>query len=91
METIITYDISGKHVEFKNEMKKLGYQDKIKTDGNCKVIYLPNTTLYHPTKTPMETRDEAKSICDRLNVRFERCFATTWNRNNWAALCGDPF
>ena len=33
METIITYDISAKHVEFKNEMKKLGYQDKIKTDG----------------------------------------------------------
>jgi hypothetical protein len=91
METIITYDISGKHVDFKNEMKRLGYQDRIKTDGNCKIIYLPNTTLYHPTKTPMSARDEAQLICDRLNVMFERCFATTWNRNHWGAICGDPF
>ena len=30
METIITYDISGKHSEFKNEMNKLGYKDRIK-------------------------------------------------------------
>ncbi len=89
METIITYDISGKHVEFKNEMKKLGYQDKV-TDVKCIWIHLPNTTLYHPNKTPIDSREDARIICNRLNVSFERFYATTWNRSNWAALCGNP-
>lgn len=89
METIITYDISAKHVEFKNEMKKLGYQDKIKTDGNCKLIYLPNTTLYHPTKSPINAREDAKSIKNSLRIQLESCVATIWD--NWAAICGEPF
>jgi len=87
METIITYDISGKHSEFKNEMKKLGYQDKV-TDLTCNWIYLPNTTLYHPNKTPVDARENARLICIQLNVSFERFFATIWNRSYWAALCG---
>lgn len=89
MESIITYDISDKHTEFKNEMKLLGYQDKIKGEENCKWIYLPNTTLYHPIKTPVEARTDAKKIKNDLKIELERCIATIWD--NWAAVCGEPF
>ena len=88
METIITYDISAKHVEFKNEMKKLGYQDKIK-DVRCIWIYLPNTTLFHPTKSAVEARTDANSIKNTLRIQLERCIATTWD--SWAVICGEPF
>lgn len=88
METIITYDISDKHTEFKNEMKELGYKDKIK-GVNCEWIYLPNTTLYHPTKRPEEARDDALRIRKILNINLERCIATQWG--SWAAICGSPF
>ena len=91
METIITYDISDKHTEFKNEMKLLGYQDKVRGTKNCEWIYFPNTTLFHPSKDPMIARDEAKRICENLKIKLERCFATIWNRDNWAAVCGNPF
>lgn len=89
METIIAYDISGKHLEFKNEMKKLGYQDKITEAGNCKVLYLPNTTLYHPTKSPVEARTDALNIKNSLKIQLERCIATIWDK--WAAICGESF
>ena len=89
MESIITYDISDKHTEFKNEMKKLGYQDKIKWDGNDSWIYLPNTTLYHPTKTPVEAKVDAKKIKNDLKIDLERCIATIWE--NWSAICGESF
>ncbi|WP_185246249.1 hypothetical protein [Chryseobacterium bernardetii] len=91
METIITYDISGKHTEFKNEMKLLGYQDKVRGIKNCEWIYLPNTTLYHPNKTSHDANGDANKICRKLNTKLERCFSTTWDRNNWWAICGDPF
>lgn len=89
METIITYDISDKHTEFKNEMKLLGYQDKVRGITNCEWIYLPNTTLYHLSKNPSTARDEARKICKNLKIELERCIATIWD--NWAAICGEPF
>jgi hypothetical protein len=91
METIIAYDISDKHTEFKNEMKALGYQDKIPGVKNCKWIYLPNTTLYHPSKNPSTARDETQNICKNLKIKLERCFSTTWNRDYWGAICGEQF
>lgn len=91
METIITYDISDKHTEFKDAMELLGYRDRVRGVKNCEWIYFPNTTLYHPSKTPITARDEAKKICERLNIRLERCFSTIWNRDYWAAVCGSSF
>ncbi|MCY1660106.1 hypothetical protein [Chryseobacterium sp. SL1] len=91
MESIITYDISDKHTEFKNEMKKLGYKDRIKGIKNCEWIYFPNTTLYHAIKSPHNANEDALEICRKLNVKLERYFSTTWNRDNWWAICGDSF
>lgn len=87
MATIITYDIPSKHSEFKNEMVKLGYKDRI-ADPTCTVIYFPNTTLYHPTKNAVAARDDARIIAKRLDVKLERCIATLWE--NWAAICVEP-
>jgi hypothetical protein len=89
MATIVTYDIPSKHVEFKNQMLQLGYKDRI-ADPTCSVIYLPNTTLYHPTKNAVAARDDARSIANRLGVKLERCIATQWGPD-WAAICGEPF
>jgi hypothetical protein len=90
MAIIITYDIPSKHVEFKKEMFQLGYKDQIPGTTNCKIIYFPNTTLYHATKEAGVARDEAKGICKKLDIELERCVATQWGPN-WAAVCGEPF
>lgn len=89
MAIIITYDIPSKHVEFKNEMKKLGFKDQI-PGSNCQIIYFPNTTLYHLSKEASEARDLAKEICLKLGIKLERCVSTQWGEN-WAVVCGEPF
>lgn len=81
MATIITYDLANKHTEVKEAMYGLGYSFRFAHDG--KWIVLPNTTLYHPTKTPVTARDEIMAVCKRLGATFERAFAT--EANNWAS------
>ena len=88
MATVLTYDIPTKHVDFKKLMFQLGYTDQI-AGTNCNVIYFPNTTLYHSTKSAVTARDEAQNIAKRLAVNLERFIATEWE--NWAAICGEPF
>jgi hypothetical protein len=88
MAIIITYDIPTKHLEFKKAMFSLGYKDQI-PGKECEIIYFPNTTLYHETKTAKEARNEAKRECEKLKVNLERCLATKWI--GWAAICGEPF
>lgn len=87
MEIIITYDVPNKHNDVKTEMFNLGYKDKF-SDGTA-YVYLPNTTLYHASKTPAIARDEMKAVCLRLNVKLERCISTSMG--NWAAIYGEPF
>lgn len=89
MATIITYDIPSKHTEFKSLMFQLGYKDRL-AGTTCKVIYFPNTTLYHPDKSAESAREDARSIAGKLSVILERCIATQWGPN-WAAICGEPF
>ncbi|MCG2610013.1 hypothetical protein LZZ90_00660 [Flavobacterium sp. SM15] len=88
MASIVTYDIPSKHVEFKKEMFALGYKDQI-SGKTCKIIYFPNTTLYHPTNTAYTARVEVQKVCKKLNVELERCIATIWE--DWSAICGEPF
>lgn len=88
MATIVTYDITAKHIEFKTNMFQLGYKDQIE-GTKCKVIYFPSTTLYHPIKNAETARDDAQNISKKIGVDLKRCIATHWE--NWAALCGEPF
>lgn len=87
MAIIVTYDVPSKHKELKNALKQLGYKDQIQ--GNkCDVIYFPNTTLYHATKNASTAKSEVQSTCDSLEIKLERCVATTWD--HWSAICGEP-
>jgi len=88
MAIVVTYDIPSKHVDFKKLMFQLGYKDQI-AGTTCKVIYFPNTTLYHATKSAETARDEAVRTAERLGIDLERCIATDWE--NWTAICGEPF
>jgi hypothetical protein len=89
MAIIITYDIPSKHREFKKKMFELGYKDNIPGVKNCKTIYLPNTTLYHESKSAETARKEAQAITIELGISLERCISTNWN--DWSAICGEPF
>ena len=88
MAIIITYDIPEKHRELKNAMFQLGYSDSTKDDDN-RTIYLPNTTLYHSSKTALEAREDALAQCNKLGVDLERCISTNWD--GWAGILGEPF
>jgi hypothetical protein len=89
MAIIITYDVPEKHRELKKELTAMGYKDQIPGIKNCKIIFFPNTTFYHPTKTSKTAVDDVQSICNKLSVKLERCISTTWD--NWYAICGEDF
>jgi hypothetical protein len=89
MASIITYDVPSEHSAIKTAMFNKGYQDQIPGTENCKIIYFPNTCLYHRSKTPEEARADLKAVCKEHSVTIERCVATIWD--NWAAVCGESF
>lgn len=88
MAIIVTYDVPSKHKELKKALFALGYKDQI-PGTTCKIIYLPNTTLYHSSKTASDAVDDVKSECSELNIKLERCVATIWD--DWSAICGEDF
>jgi len=92
MAIIVTYDIPTRHVDLKKLLFDKGYTDKIQhfQDGAYKKIYLPNTTVYHATKTASEGRDDLQTCTTALQVKLERCISTQWGPN-WAAIYGGPF
>lgn len=93
MAIIATYDVPSKHVELKKALFAKGYASIIlhrdSATSPVKQIYLPNTTVYHASKTAEEALDEIKAVCKALNIELERCVATMWQ--GWAAIYGEPF
>lgn len=92
MAIIATYDVPSKHVELKKALFAKGYTETIlhKDDkGVPKKIYLPNTTLYHASKTAKQAVNEIEAECKALKIDLERCVATIWQ--DWAAIWGEPF
>ncbi len=88
MAVIVTYDVPSKHTELKDTLKEQGYLDQI--PGNkYKVIYFPNTTLYHETKTTSEALRDVQSVCKDLEIKLERCVSTLLS--NYIAICGEDF
>jgi hypothetical protein len=88
MASIVTYDVPEKHRDLKKALFALGYKDQI-PGTTCEIIYFPNTTVYHSSKTPTEARDEVQAICKKIQINLERCIATTWS--SWSAICGEDF
>lgn len=73
MATAATYYIPSKHMDFKKLMFQLGYKDQIaETTCKNKVIYFPNTTLYHANKGAEAAREDARSVANKLGVIIEK-------------------
>ena len=51
VQILISEDVNKLHTSVNSGMEKLGYWDKIKYEGKSKIYYLPNTTLWHVSKT----------------------------------------
>ncbi len=92
MAIIITYDVPNMHIALKKLLFSKGYTDKIThfQDGVYKIIYLPNTTVYHATKSASEGRDDVRTCTTSLQIKLERCVSTQWGPD-WAAIYGEPF
>jgi len=88
METLLTYDISSRHVEFKTAMLNMGYRDRLILSNGT--MYFPNTTWYHPTKLVATIIEDCKSVCNNLSIRLIRCVATQWEPN-WEGILGESF
>jgi hypothetical protein len=72
---LISYDIDKSHTEVKTALKDLGYLERFKNTNDAKTYNLPNTTLWHQTKSSNQAMSDLKSTCDNLNVTLEKAIA----------------
>jgi hypothetical protein len=93
MESFITYDVSARQNDVKNEMVKLGYADNWRSDNVT--YYLPNTSLWKKDKELNQAVVDIKNVIDRLNANktyyqekiiLWRCIVTS--ANPWAGIPG---
>ncbi|TNF48826.1 MAG: hypothetical protein EP305_04445 [Bacteroidetes bacterium] len=94
MGVLLNYDLKDQHTPVKNAMKEKGYQDYFEfyktVDGveGKKRIKLPNTTLYHGSKTAASARDELMAVAKTKNSLVEFILATSFDPDvtPWASL-----
>jgi len=93
MEIIITYDLSGGQGPVKADMiDNKGYKDhfyRLDEDDKLKKVYLPETTLYHKSKTPRTAVDDLLSSCEEQEVEVVRCVADIIS-DSQAGIWGKP-
>lgn len=69
---LISYDVNSKHSEVKNALLALNYSDYFFQDGRND---LPNTTLFHQSKTSDQAMADMKNVCRNLYVTLEKAVA----------------
>ena len=72
---LISYDVNRLHPEVKSAMLQLGYLISWRETNNTPVYVLPNTTLWHPSKSSNQGIADIKSVCLRLGVTLEKAIA----------------
>lgn len=72
---LISYDINNSHSLVKTGLENLGYYDYFKNENDPKKYLLPNTTLWHPTKSSDQAMNDLKSVCRNLQVILEKAVA----------------
>lgn len=72
---LISYDVSAKNPEVKAALIALNYFDSFTLGSSTKVYYLPNTTLWHKTKTSDQAMADMKKVCADLKVTLEKAIA----------------
>lgn len=71
---LISYDVNHSHSQVKAEMEKLDYYDNWKIN-NGPTHQMPNTTLWHKTKSSDMAIHDLKIVCRNLNVTLEKAVA----------------
>lgn len=72
---LISYDVSAKNPEVKAALQALNYYDNFKLGTAPKVYYLPNTTLWHKSKSSDQAMADMKRVCTELRVTLEKAVA----------------
>lgn len=72
---LISYDVNKSHSLVKTALEKLGYHDNFKNANDPKTYLLPNTTMWHPTKSSDQAMNDLKSVCRNLQIILEKAVA----------------
>lgn len=72
---LISYDVSDKNPEVKAALIELGYAKTWKNQGNPKIYTLPNTTLWHASKTSDQGLLDMQRVCRNLGVVLEKAIS----------------
>lgn len=71
---LVSYDIDRMHTGVKEEMKELGYFDNWHYKEE-EAHEMPNTPLWHKTKSSDVAIRDIKNVCYKLGVRLEKAVA----------------
>ena len=85
-QILITYDVSGRQVEMKSELKTLGYSDSWQASG--KTYYLPNTTLWKKDVSASQGKTDMINTANKLSISLERAIAVEFS--SWDGIEGKP-
>jgi hypothetical protein len=80
MAVLLTYDVDSKHVEVKNRLiSNYGYAKTLRgarlNDNRAAETDLPNTTVYHASKTASEATSDIINVTAALGVVLEKYVA----------------
>ncbi|MFN3754525.1 hypothetical protein [Flavobacterium sp.] len=74
-KVLISYDVSAKNPEVKAALLALNYYDHFTLGSASRVYELPNTTLWHKTKSSDQAMSDMKKVCADLRVTLEKAVA----------------
>ncbi|MCY0969969.1 hypothetical protein [Chryseobacterium wangxinyae] len=72
---VISYDVDRLHTQVKSSMESLGYKTNFSFSGSSKIYQLPNTSLWHGSKSSDQAMDDLKKTCNGLRVTLEKAIA----------------
>lgn len=76
---LLSYDIDKLHTKVKDALIGLGYLEKFKNHNDPKIYILPNTTLWHESKSSNDAINDLKEICNDLSVKIEKAVSVKAN------------
>lgn len=72
---LLSYDVNKLHSLVKEALKKLGYLESFKNTNDPKIYQLPNTTMWHASKSSDQAMNDIKSVCRNVQVTLEKAVA----------------
>jgi hypothetical protein len=72
---LLSYDVNKSHTLVKEALEKLGYLDYFMNTNDHKIYQLPNTTMWHKSKSSDQAMNDIKSVCRNLQVTLEKAVA----------------